>query len=280
MLKATLLSICRFVWRSCSVIAGRVLLICTILFVIRFAWEYTRPLAVLANHSPGGTAQIADQDDAMNLRALSGAGQSSSHGGLNLASAVTQSVNRFGLTSDAEPSRWLDNPHYRGGVPDLITHPALLRHGSFPQQTAIADFNYHGIGFQTTHGQFLKRFPHAKPANSMDDERAVSYAIDDLDGTRDAIWFHFSNGRLSRLGFTYGPERIERRGGPTSLLRQAENWLGTPTQTNGTTTRWSFPAANRSAILWNDQDSWYLAVMRTSMDKKSSGREQSADTGE
>lgn len=82
---------------------------------------------------------------------------------------------------------WFDNPYYTGPIPNLRTptNPTEKR------VRQIAAIDYHGIGFSTTQQQFLRRFPDATLSAPRDPSGVISYAIDDIDGKRDSIYFQF-----------------------------------------------------------------------------------------
>jgi hypothetical protein len=180
-----------------------------------------------------------------------------------------------GYSMGDETSSWIDNPHYSGVIPNLRTTIEPTDN----KLQEIAALNYHGIGFSTTHEQFLQLFPNAKPASPVDSAGVVSYAIEDLDGKRDAIWFQFLDGEFLRLVFSYGETRVKQYGGTNVLSNRAKQRFGPPTRHDGTTTLWLFPAIDRLVMTGMDGNSWYLVVTRLSGQKAVNGKRAKVDVG-
>jgi hypothetical protein len=197
------------------------------------------------------------------------------HGGGSLSS-VFASSSHFGRgTSRASISGWTDNQFYRGD-------PAILLTPAEPHDERLKDvgsMNYHGIGFSTTHQQFLKLYPNAKPAGPSDSAGVTSYAIEDLDQKRDAVWFQFLDGQMLRLVFAYGETRLREYGGTRVLDDRAKERFGTPTREEGLTNVWEFPTVDRLVMTSMDGNSWYLAVTQLSAQKTVNSKRAKVDVG-
>jgi hypothetical protein len=180
-----------------------------------------------------------------------------------------------GYVSEDDSSGWSDNPFYSGKIPALLT-PAEPHD---EQLQDIAAMNFHGIGFSTTHQQFLRLFPQARMAAPVDSAGVISYAIEDVDGKRDAIWLQFLNDQFLRLGFTYGEARVRQYGGTNVLLDRAKQRFGPPTREDGTTTLWLFPTIDRLIMAGMDGKSWYLVVTRLSAQKTVNAKREKVDVG-
>lgn len=175
----------------------------------------------------------------------------------------------------APATGWTNSPFYSD-------EPSILLTTSEPDDARLRDvaaMNYHGIGFSTTHKGFLQLLPHAKPASPTDSAGIVSYAIEDLDGKRDAIWFQFLNDQFLRLGFVYGESRIREYGGTRVLENRAKVRFGAPTRKQENSNIWEFATIDRIIMTGMDGNSWYLVVTRMSSQKSVNEERARVDVG-
>jgi hypothetical protein len=132
----------------------------------------------------------------------------------------------------------------------------------------VASISYRGIGFNTTHMEFLQEFPHARRANPTDRSPVISYCMVDTDGEQDAVWFRFLGDDLLCLGFTYNTELVKRYGGDFVLLDRATARFGPPTAHDPSVTIWSFPEVDRTIRAGWDGSNWCLLITRDSIRRK------------
>lgn len=174
-----------------------------------------------------------------------------------------------------EDAGWTENPYFtRAKSPSLKSSDAI---DDKPRQ--VAAMNYHGIGFSTTHQQFLRAFPNATKAAQTDSVGLVSYAIDDVDGKIDVIWLQFLDDQFSCLIMGYREERMRKYGGSTALLDHAKQKFGPPLSEDGSIATWRFPTIDRSISAGNVGAMWCLFVQRISTQEKIGSQKSQSNFG-
>jgi hypothetical protein len=177
--------------------------------------------------------------------------------------------------SQESTSGWQDNPFYRGEPSILLTSSA----SDDDRLRDVATMEYHGIGLSTTHERFLKQFPHAKPAGPADSAGVISYAIEDVDGKRDVVWFQFLDNRILRLVYAYQGDRIREYGGTRVLEDRARERYGSPTRQDDATLIWQFPTIDRQIMATRDRDAWHLVITKLSLQQTVNAKRAVVDVG-
>lgn len=178
-------------------------------------------------------------------------------------------------TPDYDGPALIENPNYRARPIPSPQTPA--RNAEDDRIRDVASFDYHGVGFATTHTEFLRRYPLARPSGQPTPGDVVSYAMDDLDRQRDAVWFQFLDDDLLCLGFTYDAPLVRRYGGASTLLIHAKLRFGDPAEEDEAVTIWRYPTVDRTVRAGWSGDHWCLLVSRDSVQERA--RRSTSDVG-
>jgi hypothetical protein len=163
----------------------------------------------------------------------------------------------------------IENPYYANRNVSLPTPSAEDRIRD------LAGISYHGVSFTTTHKEFLRMYPYAKPAAPILPGGVASYAIDDMDGERDAVWFQFLGEEFLCLGFAYDGYHVQRRGGESALLERAIRRFGPPAEKDQKVTLWRYPTIDRSIRAGWSGENWCLLITRDSLKTELNRRQSS-----